>query len=108
MTMANMEAVAVESPVGSFSELNAAVDELVQLQKRAAEIERRAKVLRGEVREGMARAGLRKFSSSSGHAATVIESTSFRGDKEAADGLLDPALVAMIFRANTITTLRVK
>jgi hypothetical protein len=108
MTMANMEAVAVSSPVNSFAELNAAVEELVQLQKRAAEIERRAKVLRGEIREGMARESLRKFSSSSGHTATVVESTSFRGDKEAADGLLNPALVAMIFRATTTNALRVK
>jgi hypothetical protein len=109
MTTASMnEAVAVSSPVVSFAELNSAVDELVQLQRRAAESERRAKVLRGEIREGMARAGLRKFSSSSGHTATVVESTSFRGDKEAADGLLDPAVVALIFRPTSSTTLRVK
>lgn len=102
------EAVAVSNPAVSFSRLDAAVDELVGLQKRAAEIERRAKVLRGEIREAMARRSLRKFSSRTGHTATVIESTSWRGDKRAADSLLDASLVARIFRARTTTALRVK
>ncbi len=103
-----VEAFVVAVPVTSLSEIGNAVDELVLLQKRAAEIERRAKVLRGEIREGMARTGLRKFSSQTGHTATIVDSTSWRGDKETAEALIGPALVAAIFRATTTTALRVK
>ncbi len=108
MMNVTVEAFQVAVPVTSLCEIDSAVDELVLLQKRAAEIERRAKVLRGEIREGMVRLGLRKFNSQSGHTATIVDSTSWRGDKEAAEALIGPALVAAIFRANTTTALRVK
>jgi hypothetical protein len=108
MNVTMSEVVAVSTPVLSLVDLGAAVDELSDLQKRAAEIERRAKVLRGEVREGMARWNMRKFASVSGHTATIIDSTSWRGDREAAERLLSAAIVSEIFRPTTSTTLRIK
>ncbi len=107
MAMTN-EAVAVACPVTGLTDLGSAIDELADLQKRAAEIERRAKVLRGEVKEGLVRYGVRKFSTAAGHSATWIESTSWRGSKEEADRLLPAEVVSAIFRATTTTSIRVK
>ncbi len=107
MVMAN-EAVAVACPVTGLSDLGAAIDELADLQRRAAEIERRAKVLRGEIREGLVRYGVRKFSTAAGHSVTWIESTSWRGSKDDADRLLPADVVSAIFRATTTTSIRVK
>lgn len=106
--MSVCEAVAVAIPVTSFADLEGSVEELVQLQKRAAEIERRAKVLRGEIKEGLARCGLRKFSTTLGHSAVIVESTSWHADKQQADKLLDPEVIAMIFRPTFSSCLRVK
>jgi hypothetical protein len=104
--MATCEMVSV--PAVTTSDLEAAVDELASLQKRAAEIERRARVLRAEVKEGLARRDLRKFVTSCGKTATIVVSTSWRGDKEAADKLLSPEAVATIFRSTTSIGVRVK
>jgi hypothetical protein len=104
--MATCEMVSV--PAATSSDLEAAVDELASLQRRAAEIERRARVLRAEVKEGLARRDLRKLVTSSGKTATIIVSTSWRGDKEAADKLLSPEAVATIFRATTNVSVRVR
>jgi hypothetical protein len=107
MNMAN-EAVAVASPVTGLMDLGSAIDELAQLQKRASEIEKRARVLRGEVKEGLVRYGVRKFATATGHTATWVESTSWRGSKEDAERLLDPVTVAEIFKPTTNTSIRIK
>ena len=107
MAMAS-EAVAVASPVAGLVDLGLAIDDLAALQKQAAEIEKRARVLRGEVKEGLVRYGVRKFATAAGHTATWVESTSWRGSKEDAERLLDPAMVAEIFKATTNTSIRVK
>jgi hypothetical protein len=57
--MMTLASEAVACPVTGLADLGSAIDELVELQRRAAEIERRAKVLRGEVKEGLARYGVR-------------------------------------------------
>ena len=107
MAMAN-EAVSVACPVTGLADLGSAIDELAQLQKRAAEVEKRARVLRGEVKEGLVRYGVRKFATAAGHTATWVESTSWRGSKEDAERLLDPAMVAEIFKATSNTSIRIK
>lgn len=107
MTMAaTCEVVAV--PSESTADLEGAVNELAELQRRASEIERRARVLRSEVKEGFARHGLRKLVTGTGKTATVVISTSWRGDKEAASRILSAETVAMIFKSTTSTSIRVK
>jgi hypothetical protein len=98
----------VETPAVNVSDLEASVEELANLQKRASEIEKRARVLRAELKEGLISRGLRKVTCGSGRTATLVESTSWRGDKEAADRILDAITVRRIFQPVHSLSVRVK
>jgi hypothetical protein len=89
-------------------ELSETIDALVALQRRATEIERQETVLRTRIKEALCRKELRKFTAGSGHAATLIVSTTFRADKTVAERLLGPEIVSQIFMARKNVTLRVK
>jgi hypothetical protein len=98
----------VETPAINVSDLEASVEELANLQKRASEIEKRARVLRAELKEGLISRGLRKVTCGSGKTATLVESTSWRGDKEAADRIFDAITVRRIFQPVHSLSVRVK
>ena len=98
----------VETPAINISDLESSVEELALLQKKASEIEKRARVLRAEVKEGLVSRGLRKVTCGSGKTATLVESTSWRGDKEAADKILDAITVRRIFQPVHSLSVRVK
>jgi hypothetical protein len=98
----------VETPAINISDLESSVEELANLQKRASEIEKRARVLRAELKEGLISRGLRKVTCGSGRTATLVESTSWRGDKEAADRILDAITVRRIFQPVHSLSVRVK
>lgn len=106
MMAATLEVVAV--PATSTQDLEAAVNELAELQRRAAELERRARVLRSEIKEAFAQRDLRKIITTSGKTATLVVSTSWRGDREAAEKILAADVVATIFRPTTSVSVRVK
>ena len=98
----------IDAPANTLSDLDGAVEQLVALQKRTSEIERQAKQLRGVVKAAMTTLGVRKFSTGNGHSATIIENTSWRGDRDAAEKLLPAEIVSAIFRPSFTTTLRIK
>jgi hypothetical protein len=66
---------AVVSPVLSLTELGADIDALCELQGQATAIEKRARVLRSQIREGMARTGLDAFVTGNGHRASLFSTT---------------------------------
>ena len=98
----------VETPAINVSDLEASVEELANLQRRASEIEKRARVLRAELKEGLISRGLRKVTCGSGRTATLVESTSWRGDKEAAERILDAITARRIFQPVHSLSVRVK
>ena len=98
----------VETPAINISDLEASVEELANLQKRASEIEKRARVLRAELKEGLVSRGLRKLTAGSGKTATLVESTSWRGDKAEADKILDAITVRRIFQPVHSLAVRIK
>jgi len=98
----------VETPALNISDLESSVEELANLQKRASEIEKRARVLRAEIKEGLVSRGLRKMTAGSGRTATLVESTSWRGDKAAADKILDEVTLRRIFQSVHSLAVRIK
>jgi hypothetical protein len=99
---------AVRNPALSLTDLATDIDALAELQRQTATIEKRARVLRSQVREGMARTGLDAFVTSNGHRASLFESTRFEADRAAALRILSPEIVSAIFKPTTSVTLRVK
>jgi hypothetical protein len=98
----------VETPAINIADVESAVEELAILLKKAAEIEKRARVLRAEVKEGLISRGLRKMTCGSGKTATLVESTSWRGDKAEADKLLDEVTIRRIFKPIHNLAVRIK
>jgi hypothetical protein len=98
----------VETPAINIADLEASVEELAILQKRSSEIEKRARVLRAEIKQGLISRGLRKVTCGSGKTATLVESTSWRGDKETAESILDALTVRRIFQPVHSLSVRVK
>ncbi|MFH0899242.1 MAG: hypothetical protein V2A73_01305 [Pseudomonadota bacterium] len=95
-------------PTSTTIILEEAISELVQLQQAAAEIDRKAKMFRREIRAALAVLNLRKHTTQDGHSAVLVDSTSWRADRAAAERLLAPAIVAEVFKRTSTTTLRVK
>jgi hypothetical protein len=106
MRAATVEIVA-ETPRNLF-DVEADVRQLVQLQREAAEIERRAKVLRSEVKSFLLSHSLTSYQSSDGHRASLIESNAWHADREAAQAVLSPETFTTIFKSTTSVSLRVK
>ena len=98
----------VETPALNLTDIESSVDELSLLQRKAAEIEKRARVLRAEIKEGLVSRGLRKMTCGSGKMATLVESTSWRGDKTEADKVLDELTVRRIFKPTHNLAVRIK
>ena len=88
----------IQFPVVAVPELSRAVDDLAAIQKEAAELLRRERELRSKIRDGMSAAKLDTFTSATGHRATIVTSTTFKGDRKAALKLLSPNVVAEIFK----------
>jgi len=105
---AQVTAETVISPIVSFSDLSADVDALAAIQKQAATLERTARQIRAQIREGMARTGLDAFVSANGHRASLFTSTTTKADREMAERILSADEMALVFRPTTSTILRVK
>lgn len=71
-------------------------------------MERRAKVLRGRVREAMETKGVDSFVSAGGHTASLFSTTRWMADRKKALSQFSAEIVNAIFRPQTSTTLRVK
>ena len=108
--MMNVVAVAevVNFPAATMSDLAADVDALAALQAEISTLEKKARTLRAQVREGMGAAGLDAFVSGNGHRASLFESVTWKADRAEATRLFSAEVVAAIFKPSKSTTLRVK
>lgn len=98
----------VVAPADTLSDLAEAVDTLAGLQKEISRLEKVARVLRSKVQEGMAARGLDAFVTGRGHRAAIFSTTRTSADREVALQVLSPEVLALIFKAVTSVSLRVK